>query len=193
MNMRKLIVFLHSTLDGFVEGPKGAMDIGWVAYNEELEKFADDVLSNTDTIVWGRKTYEMMYDYWPTVPSDENANEHELNHAQWIENVEKVVFSKPLNHVEWSNSKLVKDHVEEEINKLKQQEGGDIVVLGSPRFAHYLMQLNLVDEYKITISPTLIGKGLPLFQNIHDKVDLKLIKSETFESGALGLNYQVLN
>ncbi|OEK72754.1 dihydrofolate reductase [Staphylococcus saprophyticus] len=168
-------MFLHSTLDGFVEGPKGAMDIGWVAYNEELEKFADDVLSNTDTIVWGRKTYEMMYDYWPTVPSDENANEHELN------------------HVEWSNSKLVKDHVEEEINKLKQQEGGDIVVLGSPRFAHYLMQLNLVDEYKITISPTLIGKGLPLFQNIHDKVDLKLIKSETFESGALGLNYQVLN
>lgn len=193
MNMRKLIVFLHSTLDGFVEGPKGAMDIGWVAYNEELEKFADDVLSNTDTIVWGRKTYEMMYDYWPTVPSDENANEHELNHAQWIENVEKVVFSKALNHVEWSNSKLVKDHVEEEINKLKQQEGGDIVVLGSPRFAHYLMQLNLVDEYKITISPTLIGKGLPLFQNIHDKVDLKLIKSETFESGTLGLNYQVLN
>lgn len=193
MNMRKLIVFLHSTLDGFVEGPKGAMDIGWVAYNEELEKFADDVLSNTDTIVWGRKTYEMMYDYWPTVPSDENANEHELNHAQWIENVEKVVFSKALNHVEWSNSKLVKDHVEEEINKLKQQEGGDIVVLGSPRFAHYLMQLNLVDEYKITISPTLIGKGLPLFQNIHDKVDLKLIKSETFESGVLGLNYQVLN
>ncbi|TQR90197.1 dihydrofolate reductase family protein [Staphylococcus saprophyticus] len=191
--MRKLIVFLHSTLDGFVEGPKGAMDIGWVAYNEELEKFADDVLSNTDTIVWGRKTYEMMYDYWPTVPSDENANEHELNHAQWIENVEKVVFSKALNHVEWSNSKLVKDHVEEEINKLKQQEGGDIVVLGSPRFAHYLMQLNLVDEYKITISPTLIGKGLPLFQNIHDKVDLKLIKSETFESGVLGLNYQVLN
>lgn len=186
MNMRKLIVFLHSTLDGFVEGPKGAMDIGWVAYNEELEKFADDVLSNTDTIVWGRKTYEMMYDYWPTVPSDENANEHELNHAQWIENVEKVVFSKALNHVEWSNSKLVKDHVEEEINKLKQQEGGDIVVLGSPRFAHYLMQLNLVDEYKIIISPTLIGKGLPLFQNIHDKVDLKLIKSETFESGALG-------
>ena len=119
MNMRKLIVFLHSTLDGFVEGPKGAMDIGWVAYNEELEKFADDVLSNTDTIVWGRKTCEMMYDYWPTVPSDENANEHELNHAQWIENVEKVVFSKALNHVEWSNSKLVKDHVEEEINKLK--------------------------------------------------------------------------
>lgn len=58
---------------------------------------------------------------------------------------------------------MVKDHVEEEINKLKQQEGGDIVVLGSPRFAHYLMQLNLVDEYKITISPTLIGKGLPLF------------------------------
>ncbi|UQW81687.1 dihydrofolate reductase family protein [Staphylococcus edaphicus] len=190
--MRKLIVFLHSSLDGFVEGPKGAMDIGWVAYNHELEDFADSVLSTADTIIWGRKTYEMMYDYWPTVPSDENASEHELNHAKWIENVEKIVFSKVLESVEWNNSKLIKDHVEEEINKLKQCEGGDIVVLGSPRFAHYLMQLNLVDAYKITISPTLIGKGLPLFQNINDQMALKLIASETFESGALGLNYQIL-
>lgn len=189
--MRKLVVFLHSTLDGFVEGPAGAMDIGWVAYDNELEDFADKVLHTADTIVWGRKTYEMMYDYWPTVPSDENANEHELNHAKWIENVEKIVFLKSLQSVEWHNTTLVKAHVAEKINELKQREGGDIVVLGSPRFAHYLMQLNLVDMFKITVSPTLIGKGLPLFQNINEKVDLELIESDTFESGALGLVYNI--
>ncbi|MCM3518659.1 dihydrofolate reductase family protein [Staphylococcus xylosus] len=188
--MRKLVVFLHSSLDGFVEGPQGAMDIGWITYNHELEDFANEVLQTADTIVWGRKTYEMMYDYWPTVLSNENASEHELNHAKWIENVEKVIFSKALNSVDWHNSRLVKKNVKDEIIHMKQQEGEDIVVLGSPRFAHYLMQLDVVDEYKITVSPTLIGKGLPLFQNIHEQVDLKLIDSKTFESGALGLIYQ---
>lgn len=188
--MRKLVVFLHSSLDGFVEGPQGAMDIGWITYNHELEGFANEVLQTADTIVWGRKTYEMMYDYWPTVPSNENASEHELNHAKWIENVEKVIFSKALNSVDWHNSRLVKKNVKDEIIHMKQQEGKDIVVLGSPRFAHYLMQLDVVDEYKITVSPILIGKGLPLFQNIHEQVDLKLIDSQTFESGALGLIYQ---
>lgn len=188
--MRKLVVFLHSSLDGFVEGPQGDMDIGWITYNHELEDFANEVLQTADTIVWGRKTYEMMYDYWPTVPSNENASEHELNHAKWIENVEKVIFSKALNSIDWHNSRLVKKNVKDEIIHMKQQEGEDIVVLGSPRFAHYLMQLDVVDEYKITVSPTLIGKGLPLFQNIHEQVDLKLIDNKTFESGALGLIYQ---
>lgn len=190
--MRKLVVFLHSSLDGFVEGPQGAMDIGWIAYNNELEDFADKVLGTADTIVWGRKTYEMMYGYWPTVPSDENANEHELNHAKWIENVEKVVFSKTLSKVDWHNSKLVQDNVEAEINHLKQQEGGDIVVLGSPRFAHHLLALNLVDEFKITVSPTLIGDGLPLFKNIKEQTDLTLKAHQVFESGALGLTYQTI-
>lgn len=190
--MRKLVVFLHSSLDGFVEGPQGAMDIGWVAYDSELEDFADKVLGTADTIVWGRKTYEMMHGYWPTVPFDENANEHELNHAKWIENVEKVVFSKTLNTVEWHNSILVQDNVEAEINHLKQLEGGDIVVLGSPRFAHHLMSLNLIDEFKITVSPTLIGDGLPLFKNIQEQTDLTLKTHQVFESGALGLTYQII-
>lgn len=188
--MRKLVVFLHSTLDGYVEGPNGAMDIGFVAYDSELETFASDVLNTADTIVWGRNTYEMMHGYWPSVPSDPNATEYELNHAKWIEKVEKVVFSKKLDTVEWNNSTLVNDNVEEAILKLKEQEGEDIVVLGSPRLAHYLMELNLVDVYKITVSPTLIGGGLPLFKNIKAKTDLKLKSNKAFGSGALGLVYE---
>lgn len=190
--MRKLVLFLHSSLDGFVEGPQGAMDIGWIAYNEELEDFADHVLSTADTIIWGRQTYEMMYGYWPNVPNDDNANEHELNHAKWIEHVEKIIFSTTLNTVEWHNSKLVQNDIEDTINQLKQQDGGDIVILGSPRLAHHLMSLDLIDEYKITVSPTLTGGGLPLFKNITSKTDLMLKEHQTFESGALGLTYQVI-
>nr|WP_239441188.1 MULTISPECIES: dihydrofolate reductase family protein [Staphylococcus] len=192
LDVRHLVVFLHASLDGFVEGPNGAMDIGWIAYNEELEQFADKVLSSADTVVWGRKTYEMMHDYWPSVKTETTASEHERNHAQWIEQVEKVVFSTTLESVDWNNTRLVNDGVEAAIADLKQQPGGDIVVIGSPRFAHHLMQLNVVDTFKITVSPVLVGQGLRLFEHIADQTNLTLSHSQTFESGALGLWYQKL-
>jgi len=191
--MRKLILFLHASLDSFVEGPNGAMDIGWIAYDADLANHAKEILSTADTVIWGRVTYQMMHSYWPTMLSNPEASEHERNHAEWIEKTEKIVFSTTLDKVEWNNSRLVKDHVEEEINKLKQQSGKDMVILGSPRFAHYLMQLDLIDEYKITVSPVLIGSGLPLFQGIQEKTNLKLIENKTFASGAIGLHYQKIN
>ncbi len=190
--MRKLVLFLHASLDGFVEGPNGPMDMGWISYDADLEKHAHHILSTADTIIWGRGTYQMMHSYWPTMISNPEASEHERNHAAWIENVTKIVFSTTLDHVEWKNSKLVKENVEETIKNLKNQEGNDIIILGSPRLAHYLMQLNLIDEFKISVSPVLVGSGLPLFQGIKEKLNLKLIENKTFESGAIGLMYQTV-
>src|SRR3569832_1277805 len=127
MNMRKLVLFLHASLDGFVEGPNGAMDIGWVSYNAELEKHAKEILSTADTVIWGRGTNEMIHSYWPSVPSDPSASQHERDHAAWIEKTAKIVFSTTLEKVEWNNSRLVKENIEEEIKHLKQQSGKDIV------------------------------------------------------------------
>lgn len=190
--MRKLVLFLHASLDGFVEGPNGPMDISWVAYDADLERHAREILSTADTVIWGRGTYQMMHSYWPAVPSDPTASQHERDHAEWIEKTAKVVFSTTLENVEWNNSRLVKENVEEEIKRLKEQPGQDIVILGSPRFAHTLMQLGLIDEYKITVSPVLIGSGLPLFQGVQEKTSLKLIENKTFDSGAIGLIYQTI-
>nr|WP_154958417.1 dihydrofolate reductase family protein [Paenibacillus xylanexedens] len=190
--MRKLVLFLHSSLDGYVEGPNGEMDIGWVSYDADLEKHAQEVLSTVDTVIWGRGTYQMMHGYWPSVRSDVSASQHERDHAEWIEKTAKIVFSTTLNDVEWNNSRLVKENIEEEIKNLKQQPGQDMVILGSPRFAHYLMKLGLIDEYKITVSPVLIGSGLPLFQGLNQKINLQLIENKTFDSGALGLFYRVI-
>ena len=190
--MRKLVLFLHSSLDGFVEGPNGEMDIGWVSYDADLEKHAKEILSTADTVIWGRGTYQMMHNYWPSVPSDPSASQYELNHAEWIEKTTKIVFSTTLEKVEWNNSRLVKENLKEEINKLKQQEGKDMAILGSPRLAHHLMQLDLIDEYKITVSPVLIGSGLPLFQGLKEKINLKLIENKTFDSGAIALVYQTV-
>ncbi|WP_088011338.1 dihydrofolate reductase family protein [Gottfriedia acidiceleris] len=190
--MRKVILFLHSSLDGFVEGPNGAMDIGWVSYNEELEKHAKEVLSTVDTVLWGRGTYQMMENYWTSVPSNPEASEHEIEHAKWIEGTSKVVFSMTLEKAEWNNSKLVKENIEEEIKNLKKQSGKDIIILGSPRFAHSLMELDLIDVIKITISPVIIGSGLPLFKVSETKRNLSLVENKTFNSGVIGLTYNIL-
>ncbi|MNN03174.1 hypothetical protein D3C81_1158540 [compost metagenome] len=133
-----------------------------------------------------------MHSYWPSVPSNPSASQHERDHAEWIDKTEKIVFSTTLENVDWNNSRLVNKDIENEIRHLKQQPGKDMVILGSPRLAHHFMQLDLIDEYKITVSPVLIGKGLPLFQGLKEKINLKLIENKTFDSGAIGLVYQTV-
>ncbi|MET3195655.1 dihydrofolate reductase family protein [Gottfriedia sp. OAE603] len=190
--MRKVILFLHSSLDGFVEGPNGGMDIGWVSYNEELEKHAKEILSTVDTVLWGRGTYQMMKNYWTSVPANPTATEHEIEHAKWIEDTQKIVFSTTLEKAEWNNSRLVKENIEEEIKNIKKQSGKDIIILGSPRFAHHLMELDLIDVIKITISPVIIGSGLPLFKGTEYKHNLSLVENKTFNSGVIGLAYNIV-
>ncbi|CAM3980757.1 dihydrofolate reductase family protein [Saccharibacillus endophyticus] len=112
--------------------------------------------------------------------------------TEWIENVEKIVCSTTLESVEWNNSRLVKENIKEEIETLKQQSGGDLVILGSPRLAQHLMQLGLVDVYKITVSPVLVGSGLRLFEGLGEKVNLRLVENKTFDSGASGLIYHTI-
>jgi len=190
--MRKVVLFLHASLDGFVEGPNGPMDIRWVSYDGDLEKHADNLLSlsTVDTILWGRRTYHIMKDYWPTVPSNPSATPREVEHSKWLDRTTKIVFSSTLDNIDWVNTRLVKDNAAEEIMKLKQQPGKDIMILGSPRLGHSLMQLGLIDEFQITVSPIVVGGGLPLFRGIDDKLRLKLLDSKTLPSGVVCLHYQ---
>lgn len=187
--MRNLVVFLHMSLDGVVEGPKGAMDIGFVRYNEELEAFANQGLATCDTVLWGRGTYQMMHQYWPTMLDNSEASKHERQHAAWIEAVEKVVCSTTLDEVSWNNSHLLKEDLVGQIKTLKEKNGGDIVVLGSPRLAQVLLKEGLVDRLRLTVSPVVVGAGLRLFDGVTDS--LNLVKSQTFSTGVLGLTYQI--
>lgn len=190
--MRKLVLFLHSSLDGIVEGPNGAMDIGFVAYDNDLEKETKHILSTVDTVIWGRGTYEGMYSYWPTIRTNPESTDYEKNHLEWIENVEKVVFSRTLDQVNWKNSHLVKEDLSGEIRRMKELPGQDMLILGSPRLAHELMKYNLIDEYKLTISPVIVGQGLKLFKNFEHQENLKLVRSKVLASGALSLDYKVI-
>ena len=189
--MRKVVLFLHASLDGIVEGPNGTMDIEWISYDGDLAKHADNLLSTVDTILWGRGTYHIMKDYWPAVPSNPSAKPSEVEHSKWLDRTTKVVFSSTLDNVDWVNTRLVRDNTAEEIMKLKQQPGKDILILGSPGLGHSLMQLGLIDEFQITVSPIVVGRGKPLFKGIDDKLRLNLLDSKTLPSGVVCLHYQV--
>jgi dihydrofolate reductase len=176
------------SLDGFVAGPNGELD--WIAYDEDLEKHAEGVVSTVGSPLYGRVTYQMMEGYWPTVLTNPSATAHELAHARWLEDVEKIVFSRRLEKVEWHDTRLIKDNIAEEVAKLKQQPGKDLVIFGSPSLAHNFMQLNLIDGYQLTVTPVLLGQGIPLFKNIKDQTKLTLLEAKTFNSGAMALHYE---
>jgi len=185
--MRKLIAAINMTLDGFCDHTAGIPD-------DEIHQHYADLLSNADTILYGRITYQLM-EYWRTLlenPSDEKSMN---DFAIAIDKIQKIVFSHTLKNVEWESAKLANRDIEEEVLELKQSRSGgskDILV-GSRSLIIQLMKLNLIDEYQLCIHPVIAGTGLPLFENIKDRTVLKLIKTKTFGGGAVTLYYEPTN
>jgi len=178
--VRKLIVSNVMSLDGFFEGPNKKFD--WFVPDEEFLDYAKDLLRSVDTILFGRTTYEHMAAYWPSAPRDEIANA--------MNNLPKVVVSRTLKNVEWNNSRLIQGDVAEEISKLKQMPGKDIVIFGSATLASSLLQLGLIDDYRVILSPILLGGGSPMFTNMKHRINLKLAGTTLLKSGVVVLYYQ---
>jgi len=188
--MRKLIAAINMTLDGYCDHTAGIPD-------EEIHQHYTDLLSNADTILYGRITYQLM-EYWrtllenprPTGSSGRASDEKSMNDfAIAIDKIPKIVFSHTLKNVEWESAKLANRGIEEEVLELKQQSGKDILV-GSRSLIIQLLKLNLIDEYQLCIHPVIAGTGLLLFENIKDRTILKLMKTKTFRGGALMLYYE---
>ena len=182
--MRKLIAAINMTLDGFCDHTAGIPD-------DEVHQHYTDLLSNADTILYGRITYQLM-EYWRTLlenPSDEKSMN---DFAIAIDKIPKIVFSHTLKNVDWESAKLANRDIEEEVLELKQQSGKDILI-GSRSLIIQLMNLNLLDEFQLCIHPVIAGTGLPLFETIKDRTVLKLIKAQTFSGGAVMLYYEPTN
>jgi dihydrofolate reductase len=178
---------MHVSLDGFAADPNHGLD--FLTYNEELQQYADELVKTVGSPVYGRTTYQLMESYWPTVLKNPNATGHTLEHAQWVENIPKIVFSKTLTEVTWNNTQLIKDNIADEVKKLKQQPGKDLVIFGSPGLAAGFMNLGLIDEYRLTVHPIILGKGISMFTNNTTKSTLKLLDSKTLKSGVVTLHY----
>jgi dihydrofolate reductase len=188
--MRKLVLFMHISLDGFAADPSRKLD--FLSYDEELMQYADELVKTVGSPVYGRTTYQLMESYWPTVLTKPNAGKQALEHAQWVENVPKIVFSKTLNEVTWNNTRLIKDNIAEEVKKLKEQPGKDLVIFGSPGLAATFMNLGLIDEYKLTVHPVILGNGISVFKNT-TKSSLKLLDTKTLKSGVVTLHYATMH
>jgi dihydrofolate reductase len=186
--MRKLVLFMHMSLDGFAADVDRGLN--FLTYDKELQDWADELMKTVGSPVYGRTTYQLMESYWPTVLKDPNEDKRSREHAQWVENIPKIVFSKTLTEVTWNNTRLIKDNIGEEVNRLKQQPGKDLVVFGSPGLAANFMNLDLIDEYKLTVHPIILGSGISVFTNNTKRSTLKLLESKTLKSGVVTLHYE---
>lgn len=190
--MRKIVSFMHVSLDGFVASTdEGMASLGWISLSDDLFAYVDQRIQQTDTALYGRVTYQMMESYWPTATEQPNASTHDQAHSRWYKAARKIVLSKTLLEKNNPDTKIISSHLSDEISKLKQSAGSDIPVFGSPGATHALMAENLIDEYWLFINPILLGQGIPLFKNIKDRTALTLVKSKLFDSGVLFLHYEV--
>lgn len=179
--MRKVIAAMNMTLDGFCNHTAMIAD-------EEIHQHYSELLRSAGTVLYGRITYQLM-EYWRPMVKDPTGDKSMDEFAVVIDNIPKIVFSRTLKTVEWKTATLAKKDLKEEVLELRQQAGKDILV-GSPGLIVALSQLNLIDEYQLGVQPTVLGSGLPLFKNISDRIDLKLIKTKTFSCGAIMLYYE---
>jgi dihydrofolate reductase len=182
--MRKLSVFNLMTLDGYIAGQGG--DISWHNVDEEFQELAKQASNSGNTLLFGRVTYELMASFWPTPEAIRN----DPVVAAGMNKSEKIVFSRTLDKADWNNTRLVKDDMLGEIQKLKQQSGKGLTVLGSGSIVSQLAQHGLIDEYQILINPVVIGKGKTMFSGIKHKLSLKLTQTRTFGNGNILLSYQ---
>lgn len=186
--MRKVIMFNLVSVDGFFAGEDGNID--WHNVDDEFNQFAIEQTSEFGAILFGRTTYQLFEDFWPKALTDPTMSEEDHKIAKNIDEIEKIVFSKTLEKVQWNNTKLFHDIHPEQIEKLKQQDGGDMVIFGSGTIVQQMCNLGLIDEYRILVNPIILGRGKPLFKNVKDEVNLKLLKTRTFTNGNVLLYYQ---
>lgn len=186
--MRNLIFFMHTSLDGFVAGPNGEMN--WIKVDEEIFDFVGTMTQQSDTALYGRVTYEMMQAYWPTAGDEPNASKHAKEHSAWYKHVSKVVLSTTMQEAGLHNTKVISDHLADNINQIKQADGKNIIIFGSPRASQSLLREGLIDAFWLFVNPIILGEGMPLFKDVTGTTKLKLVESKTFGCGVIALHYE---
>ncbi|MBC7901465.1 MAG: dihydrofolate reductase family protein [Saprospiraceae bacterium] len=182
--MRKLTVFNFVTIDGYFKGLNE--DIGWHKHGDEEAEYSAESLKSDNTLLFGRVTYEMMAGFWPTPMAYEKFPVV----AEGMNNAEKIVFSKSLKKAAWNNTAVMNGNIIEKMRKMKQQPGSDMTLLGSGSISSLFADQGIVDEYRILMDPIAIGDGTPLFKGIKQNLNMKLINTRVFRSGAVLRFYQ---
>ena len=181
--MRNLIYAINISLDGCCDHTK-------IMADDATHEYFMDLMRTVDLQIFGRKTYELMVPYWPDVAKDPSATKTEKDFADLFNSISKVVFSRSLASVEPPNTRIVRTGLRDEILRLKQEQGKDIMV-GGVDIPSQLIELNLIDEYRFVMSPVIAGEGRRLLEGVslHDRLQLRLVDSHIFKSGSVALRF----
>jgi dihydrofolate reductase len=182
----RVIYSLSVSLDGYVESATGSID--WTSPDDELHAFFNDETRGMGTLLHGRRTYELMASYWPTADQDPSAPATRADFARIWRETPKVVFSRTLDAVAW-NSRLVREGAVEEVARLKQQPGNDMMV-GGATLASTLIRHDLVDEFRLFLVPVVLGRGKPYFPGLDRQIEVRLVETRTFGSRVVYLRYE---
>ena len=183
--MRKLVLLAHISLDGFVAGPKGELD-GFEAAEENLA-FVCSLTENADAALFGRISYQLLNSYWPTARDHPGATKPEVDYSNWYNGAQKIVISKTMSGQSSEQTTVISGDIQNEIIKLKEKAGKDILIFGSPSVSQLLMQANLIDVYWIFVNPVIFSAGIPLFAGLSDKIKLRLVSTKQFVNGEIAL------
>jgi dihydrofolate reductase len=184
--MRKIIAALQTSLDGFTEGPNGELD--WaMAEDQETWNSMNDTLDTVDTIILGRKMSPEYEKYWLSLLANPTGTKNENAYAQRADKIPHVVLSTTLQNVSWNTTRIVQNV--EEIRKMKQQSGKNMLTFGGATLVSSLMNLGLIDEIHLMINPLVLGKGKSLFKDVEERHALKLVRAEPLKSGKVSVIY----
>jgi dihydrofolate reductase len=187
--MRKLKLQMHMTLDGYVAGPNGESD--WMIRCKEGRERLNSLVNteDSDMLLMGRKMTDGFVNYWEGIVNNQPESP-EFAFAKKMVDTPKVVFSRTLDESTWTNTVLAKGNLTDEVTNLKNQNGKDIVVYGGADFVASLIKENLIDEYYLVVQPVILGKGMRIFHKTENRLNLKLVESEKFDSGVVLLHYE---
>jgi dihydrofolate reductase len=185
--MRKIIYFVHQTLDGYIEGPDREFD--WAQVGPELSAYSQELDDQVDAILYGRLVWEMMLSFWPEADSTSD-HPHVLAYAPIWRAKPKIVVSSTLTSADW-NTRVIGADLVQNLTELKQEPGKDVVLMGGRKLAAGVAAAGLLDEYRIVVHPIVLGAGRPLFEEQSDRTKLTLVESRTFDANSVLLRYTV--
>lgn len=190
--MRKVVAIENVSFDGYADSGRG-LGFEWTAraYDDEVDRFGNEhVRADVDTAMYGRATYLGMQGFWEPMLGNPEASPTEAMHAAWVNAVPKVVFSTTLASADWANTTLVRDDLPPAVKELKHSPGETLAIYASPRLVHTFIAEGLLDELRVTIHPVVLGGGTPLIPP-GKELDLELVESKTFDSGAVYVRYHL--
>lgn len=187
--MRKLKLQVQMTIDGFISGVNGEMDWMKMPWSEDINEYVRQLTEPVDTILLGRKLAEGFIPHWTNIAK--NPKDPEYQGGIKYTTTPKIVFSKTLDKSIWDNTKIANGEITEEVTKIKNQEGKDIIVYGGGAFVSALIKNQLIDEFHLFVNPSAIGNGISIFKDLISKQNLTLIKATNFDCGIVVLKYEI--